>query len=1418
MTHTKTFKALKKDTKYGQSTQNRNWISKPETSRGQINKGQRTKEDRKIKEKRKTPETRDKKVGKRNQEVLNIEVSKTPNSCLIYIGKTRWRALIDTGADISVISEKMYKKLQKKRKIIPNSQVLQGAGGAPLHVKGITEITFKLGNKEYSQKCYVIKEASRNLILGVDFLKKNQARIYFDLEKLRLNNEYIDLDQDIHIASVVRAVSDVTLPPQSKLTTEGKIKKGPYFYPGQLCQFAQDEKSWMSEEPGLLLANSVSELDKKSRCKVMLVNSTNKTYTIRKGCVIGTVSIVDNSELCTLAEITKKKSKDLPTEPDFTQALVPEEYRELLGPVLIANKDVFAAHDTDFGRTKTVTMKIDTKDHAPIKQRPYRTPLAQHKIVDEAVDEMLEKGIIERSNSPWASPIVLVKKKDGSTRFCVDYRKLNAITTVLAVPLPLIDDLLGVLGKAVFFTSLDLISGYWQVMMNETDKEKTAFCTSHRGLFQFKVMPFGLMNAPGVFTQLISQVLEGYEGFSTGYIDDILVFSSSLEEHMGHLNQIFQRLRQHGLKLKLRKCSFLQPETSYLGYRLTKDGIKPEDDKVKAIRELDPPTSKKQVRSFIGSCSYYRKFLPNFSGIAKPLIDLTKKNTRFKWEESHQRAFDFLKESLTEIPFLAYPDVNKPYVLYCDASDLCVGACLTQRSDEGEEMPVYFISHKLSDTQKKWATIEKESYAIFYAVQKLDYLLYGSQFVIKTDHQPLIYLLRSPSNNKKVQNWMLQLSAYNCQIEHIKGTDNTIADMLSRVPTSATDLPKNGGNVNDSGSEIDIPDQTYHVQTLNSGNFMPKQFSSYSPQKETVDWSKLGSNLDMVAEQAKDEEITQILKDIKMKKHTNKSRYMTQDGVLYYLSNIHEDPAMRLLVPLQFRHHLIVAYHDENGHFGVDKCYHTLARSYYWPKMFQDLWEHINKCTQCSQRNLRKVRPPLRETDIPPYAGAKFSLDLAGPFPVTLSGNRYVVSFVDWLSGWIEAFPVPDKTADNVIFLLQTEIIPRFSCPLVLVTDNGGENVNKAMKETLEKLRIHHVKTSVYHPQSNAKVERSHRTMNDVLCKLMTDKKCKTWDLHLPQVLGAMRFNYNDSTGQSPFSILYGRDAVLPIDNLLQPRRKYYGEEAHQILLEVQHEAFVRVHRRMKKQKERQAKYADRSAREIEFRVGDPVFVRNHKKTCKLSPSWEPYYRIIERVSPLTFRLKNQLTGEVIKSHAEHLILAKTEWEIKESAPNEQRRTRLRKVVSDEESDSEDNVNDNESEPAEEYDVNLGGQQDVVAEEDEQNRSEEYDDTFFRGRDSDLSEQHEVEPFEEEIIVDQSSEEPIEDEDKMQESFYSMDEESEGDGEEETMDLIRPFKRVRGGSSSEEDIPLAELSKRLRLRSERQNEIVAIRNFNQLTR
>ena len=469
------------------------------------------------------------------------------------------------------------------------------------------------------------------------------------------------------------------------------------------------------------------------------------------------------------------------------------------------------------------------------------------------------------------------------------------------------------------------------------------------------------------------------------------------------------------------------------------------------------------------------------------------------------------------MPLLAYPDPNKPYVLYTDASNSCIGSCLTQENDSQEgtlpnvknEKPIYYLSHKLSKTQCKWSTIEKEAFAIHYSLQKLDYYLHNARFVIRTDHKPLKYLLESP---KKISLWALGMAGYNCSVEYIPGTENTCADLLSRKPDRGHEEPEEQ-------FVLDINDNAFEVGMINSNEIDPKQYGSCKvPEKDThtiPDTESMG--LDMVCEQNKDAEILELKTILKHwePSPTVKRKYIIENDVLYYLSDPDDNPTMRLFVPQHLREMVLKQYHDDNGHMGVQKTFDSIRQKYYWPNLFRELYEYVSACVPCQTRSTQVTRPLLQKPDLPPYPFTKLSLDLSGPYPKTLSGNKYIIAFVDWYSGWPEAFAVPDKTADTVAHLLLNEIFPRFGCMLELVSDNGSENVNHVMRETLETLNIHHIRTSVCNPKSNSKVERFHRTLHNVLAKRLQDG-LDTWDLHLNQVLAAIRFSISEATEYSP--------------------------------------------------------------------------------------------------------------------------------------------------------------------------------------------------------------------------------------------------------------------------------------------------------------
>ena len=1004
-------------------------------------------------------------IHSKNIPKYDVLVAGNPSSCLLKIEKQTFRALLDSGADCSLIHYDVYKNLKHKPKLCRQNVVLNSVNGENLNVKGSIDLEFQIGKVKMTQMFFVVVKMNRRIILGRDWLKQRGVRVYYDLDCLRVDGCYVPLQEDIHITSVVRLQGKTKIAPQSSILCKAKVRRDSRFPSSGIFQVSSITEGFITKDPGLLVTNAVSRMFGNRCVSIMVVNSTNKMMTLRKGCPIAKIEQVNNMDIFE-ANQCNVKTPASETKIDFDTVDAPSQHKPRLIKLLKKNADLFAQTDSELSHTDTVKKKIDTGTSPPIKLRPYRTQLNNRHVINGAIDEMLDANIISKSKSPWSFAVVIVDKKDGTKRFCIDYRKLNKITKPNSYPLPVIDDILALLGNAKYFSSLDLKSGYWQVLMDDDDKEKTAFAC-HRGLYQFNVLPFGLCNAPAIFQEMMSTVLSGLD-FAIAYLDDVLIWSNSLEEHLDHIQQVFDRLREHKLRLKLKKCGFLKEQTNYLGFVIDRTGIKADPKKVQVIKNLPSPTCVKDVRSFIGMSSYYRRFIPQFSVITEPLITLTKKNARFQWSTRCQEAFDCIKKHLTKIPSLGYPDITKPYIVYCDASDKCIGACLTQlvngQTDVAVEKPIYFLSHKLSDTQTRWSVIEKECFAIHYALQKFDHYLHNAEFIIRTDHKPLKYILESPMQNKKIQLWALGIAGYNCKVEYVAGTDNSCADLLSRMPLNANDA------LDESDYEPDITDKTYQINALNSNRFNPRDYARCIVDNP-VDTTKpqWGHVVDMVIEQENDE----LLMELKIGLQNDKlapsvaNRYLISDNIVYYISNADADPILRLYIPTQLRQAVINQYHDDNGHMGCDKTFDAIRQKYYWPNLYKTVHNHITACVPCQQRNMHRIKPLLQTTDIPPYAFAKVGLDLSGPYPTTLSGNKYIVSFIDFYSGYPEAFAVPDKCADTIAYLLINEIFPRYGCMLELVTDNGTENVNRVVRETLQALNIHHVTTSFYRPQGN---------------------------------------------------------------------------------------------------------------------------------------------------------------------------------------------------------------------------------------------------------------------------------------------------------------------------------------------------------------
>jgi len=871
----------------------------------------------------------------------------------------------------------------------------------------------------------------------------------------------------------------------------------------------------------------------------------------------------------------------------FVASCVPRAPQKVVNDVIDAYRDVFSTKATPVNVARSLQpAEIDTGDHPPIKQNPYRMPLLKRQIVEDCVAEMLRDNVIQPSVSPYASPVVLIPKRDGSTRFCVDYRKLNAITRKDAHPLPLIQDVFDQVAGSKIFSTLDLRSGYWQVPMESSSIPKTAF-TCHLGLFEFVRMPFGLTNAPAIFQRAMNKVLSGLIGrCCMVYIDDIVVFSRTPEEHARHLEQVLERFRGAGLQLKPSKCNFGLPQIELLGHSVSADGITPLPQRVEAIKNLAPPENVTAIRSFIGTCSFYRNYIPGFSTLASPLTDLTKKKEPFRWGHEQQHAFDALKTALTQAPILAHPDVTKPYVLYTDASNKAIGAILVQKDDAGVERVISYLSHKLSGAQLKWSTIEKEAYAIIYALKKFHAYLWGAKFEIHTDHKPLRSLFKSEIKNSKLERWSINISLYGAPIIYHPGKLNIRADMLSRIaavqPRIQTIPPD------------DIPD-VWITDGIDANELAKRQREQFP---------------DAFIEASQD---------------TDETCYIVEQGLLYTLAepSFRAGRYLRLLLPQQYRQRVIDRCHAEVGHSALAKTLSRIQEHYIWPGMRKFVREYIRHCVKCNTITPSNPAHPRGTVPVPPAPFHTWGIDLVGPFPRDRRGRQYLMTCVDHLTGWAEAIPIASKNAESVQDAFLHNIVARYGLPSILISDNGGEFCNANFDKWLREFGVSHRLTSPYHPQTNGMTERFNGTIQKLLLKL-TGGDPRKWTKHLSEALYAYRITQNAS-GLSPYQAVYGQKPRLPKANMGvrdEGERLRAIRLAEKILGEFRSE-----------QKQSYKEHEPKRAKCISPGTYVAIRVLNPKKG---ETKWQPGYQVISSHDG-ALRLTELSTGNIIRLNQRHV-------------------------------------------------------------------------------------------------------------------------------------------------------------------------------------
>lgn len=754
---------------------------------------------------------------------------------------------------------------------------------------------------------------------------------------------------------------------------------------------------------------------------------------------------------------------------------------------------------------------------------------------------MLDNGIIEPSKSAWSSAIVLVPKKDGSTRFCVDYRKLNEVTIKDAYPLPRVDDCLDSLANSKWFSSMDLNSGFWQVGMAEDHKEKTAFSTS-LGLFHFKVMPFGLCNSPSTLSRLLEDVLRGLQWEECLlYMDDIIVPGSTFAEALQRLENIFERLRDANFKLKPSKCNLFQKSVKFLGHVVSEEGVQTDPDKTEAIKNWPIPTTPKDVRSFLGLCSYYRRFVHGFANTAKPLHKLCEKNVKFIWTDECQQAFDALKTALMTPPVLAYPIPGKTFILDTDASDRATGAVLSQTHADGEHVIAY-MSKAMNKHEQSYCVTRKELLAVVNALKHFNSYLYGQAVLLRTDNSAVSWVRNLKNPMGQMARWLQEIENYDITVTHRPGSKHTNADAMSRNPCKV--CTRQDKDQDDQCNTVRVITRGQAEENESNSGLRDVQFllEGWEPaeirQKQLED-PTIGPIL-----VAKEEDTRPAWQSISNKSGELKALWRQWDrltiisGVLYRRWEEEDCTSCsnQLIVPVIMQQQVLHYYHDipSAGDLGAEKTLGRIKQGFYWPSMKETVSEYCHSCDNCAARkqSKKKNHAPLGSYHVGETM-ERVALDILGPLPLTKKGNKYILVMVDCFSKWTEAVALPDQEASTVAKAFVDTIICHFGTPLQIHTDQGRNFESNLFKEMCNLFQIDKTRTTSYHPQSNGNVERFNRTLGDML-STFCHKNQDQWDEFLPQVLMAYRASINSSTGQTPNAMMLGREVILPLRAIIK--------------------------------------------------------------------------------------------------------------------------------------------------------------------------------------------------------------------------------------------------------------------------------------------